>query len=450
MTDCRGNLKMRELRMPSQQCLRSGLAAIAFALPALFGGCAAPGPGGVIAETPTTAAVPTKVPTEAPPATLMPSTATARPTEAPTRTAVPPTATPKPTEMPTPVLALEKQPATIAAVTEFANAMKAAGIATTAEQVLQEGLTTKEITGIGGIKYQVASTKDGYPLMMGIEGGVWEAIPLRLVADGAQLKVGTLIADKHSGATTTVQNYITKEFNEAYITIDGSETERTPGNFTFRAGDTDVQLAKKHNMSITGGHLIYGASDFTWGFAKDKKGASKEELVQLIRNHIKGVMEHFKGQIDVWTVVNESGMAVWQSDSDPYANLIGEDEYIDIAFETARSTDPNAVLIYNQGLNETRGSDRYRMTLDIVNRLKDRKLIDGVGLQMHLNQNKWNPPSKAELIATFKSYGVPVYITELDVSMEFFNGTSEEKEAKQAQIYKDTFEASIESGYVKQ
>ena len=157
-------------------------------------------------------------------------------------------------------------------------------------------------------------------------------------------------------------------------------------------------------------------------------------------------MAHFKGNVSSWVVVNESCLQSWHSGKyDPYSEIIG-DGYVDIAFETARAADPSAVLIYNQGLNETMSSDRYPMTLQIVKRLASKGLIDKVGLQMHINQNSWNPPSKDALIKAFKSYGIPVFIRELDVTMSYASGTPEEKTTQQTEIFRTVFEACLESG----
>jgi len=78
-----------------------------------------------------------------------------------------------------------------------------------------------------------------------------------------------------------------------------------------------------------------------------------------------------------------------------------------------------------------------------VNRLRAHSLIDGVGAQMHLSGD--DPPDKQEVIDTFRSYGVPVYVTEFDVDMQRVEGSQSERLAVQTLIYREMLEACPES-----
>jgi endo-1,4-beta-xylanase len=74
-------------------------------------------------------------------------------------------------------------------------------------------------------------------------------------------------------------------------------------------------------------------------------------------------------------------------------------------------------------------------------------LIDGVGLQMHLDGSA--PPAKEAVIATMRSYALPVYVTEFDVNMTHVGGTQSDTDALQASVYRDMLEACLESGVCK-
>jgi endo-1,4-beta-xylanase len=86
-------------------------------------------------------------------------------------------------------------------------------------------------------------------------------------------------------------------------------------------------------------------------------------------------------------------------------------------------------------------------TREAVNRLKSKGLISGnsgVGLHMHLDAA--DPPDKADVINTMRGYGVPVYITELDVNLRNVSGSPEQRYATQAKIFREAVEACLESG----
>jgi len=170
-----------------------------------------------------------------------------------------------------------------------------------------------------------------------------------------------------------------------------------------------------------------------------------------MKNHIREIMIHFKGKINLYGVVNESRtQEVLKPDGRPYDmfNVIIGESYIEEAFKVARETDPSAILIYNETFNETKQGDYYPRTKEIVDRLRAKGLIDGVGIQMHLDGS--SPPRKEDVIEAFRSYGIPVYLTEFDVDMSKVPGSAEERNEIQARIYQEIVGACLESGVCKQ
>jgi endo-1,4-beta-xylanase len=122
-------------------------------------------------------------------------------------------------------------------------------------------------------------------------------------------------------------------------------------------------------------------------------------------------------------------------------------DYIDLAFQIAREADPNAILIYSADDNETAASPASALTHQIVDRLKSKGLVDGVGFAMHLDASQ--PPDKAAVIAEMQSYELPVYVTEIDVDLGNTYLSKEDRYAKQAQVYGDMLSACVESGVCK-
>ena len=172
---------------------------------------------------------------------------------------------------------------------------------------------------------------------------------------------------------------------------------------------------------------------------------SRDELIYIMTNHITNVMTRYKNTIHAWAVVNEPYAPPYRTD-DIFYRIIGPD-YIEIAFQAARESDPTATLVYNDTLNHApagRNGMMTNLTKEIVENLRTKNLVDAVGLQMHLDGSI--PPTKEEMIKTMKSYGLPIYITEFDVNMKEVRGTPQERALKQAEIYRNVIEAAIESG----
>jgi endo-1,4-beta-xylanase len=233
--------------------------------------------------------------------------------------------------------------------------------------------------------------------------------------------------------------------------------EPTEGNFNFSKGDGVVNLALTNGMSIEGDDLIT-----PWSFRyvpylqnyidKVNKGEiSKEQArdgaIQIMRNHIVSIMNHYKGKVTQWVVaLEQDSQGPTNGGSDMFTELVGKD-YVDIAFEIARETDPQATLYYNDAYNETRNGWKYQDTLKIVRRLKEKNIIDAVGVEMHIDGT--NPPNKDELIATLKSYEIRVIVSSVDINMRDVKGTPTERNQIQADILQTIFEAAMESGVCK-
>jgi endo-1,4-beta-xylanase len=216
----------------------------------------------------------------------------------------------------------------------------------------------------------------------------------------------------------------------------------------FLGGDVTAAFARAHHMHTYGG-LIYGAPrDYSaW---LDTLNLSRDQAISLMDQHIQEVMTHFKGLVDVWSVVDEYGD--WPDD--PFRRLIGPD-YIDLAFKEARQVanqiDPSIKLIYNDTGNESVPSDVWwgyntQKTLGIVQRLKAAGLIDGVGIQGHYIAPYF--PRKEDVVSTVREYEklVPVYVTEYDDDIKDLQGSQQQRFALQAQYDSTMIGAFLTAG----
>lgn len=211
----------------------------------------------------------------------------------------------------------------------------------------------------------------------------------------------------------------------------------------FDAADHYVDFANANGMGLRGHALLWHIDAAEWMFTDAGKPASRELLLERLQNYIETVMHRYKGKIYAWDVVNEAiadngggpnGMRL-----SPWYNLIGPD-YIEKAFEFARAADPEARLYYNDYYTEV--PEKREHIYQLLKRLKDKNLIDGVGLQSH---HGLYSPSILEIEKTlqmFSQLGLDIQITELDVDTGISPSSTLPGNiaAQQGKRYNDLFE----------
>src|SRR4030042_2622874 len=218
---------------------------------------------------------------------------------------------------------------------------------------------------------------------------------------------------------------IKRHFNS--ITADNdmkwSNLQPTEGTFTFTNADKIVAFAEANGMKVRGHCLCWHNQVPSWIFKDGQATASKELVLQRLRAHITAVMTHFKGKVYAWDVVNEAiddGSSVYRN-SQWYA-ICGEDFIIE-AFKAARAADPDTKLFYNDytAIDPTKRDKIY----DLLVKLQAQNLDDGIGLQGHWNINYPSTSLINDAINKYKSLGMEVQITELDVSVYTSNSDPE-------------------------
>ncbi len=233
--------------------------------------------------------------------------------------------------------------------------------------------------------------------------------------------------------------------------------------YDWAAGDAFVEFGSKHNMEPAGHTLVWHSQTPNWVFegthlppgaseeskpagsedktdapqaappARSGRGpggggfggfrrfnldgprASREELLERMREHIHTVVGRYKGKIKVWDVVNEAisdgGPDVLRKS--PWSVIIGPD-FMEKAFEYAREADPDAILRYNDYGLENPAKRKKLITL--IKELQEKKVpVMAIGSQAHLNVAV-TFETMDQTLAELKSLGLPIHITELDVN----------------------------------
>jgi endo-1,4-beta-xylanase len=143
--------------------------------------------------------------------------------------------------------------------------------------------------------------------------------------------------------------------------------------------------------------------------------ASREELLQRMRDHIHTVVGRYKGKIKVWDVVNEAladgGTNILRSSL--WTQIVGDD-FIAKAFQYAHEADPDAILRYNDyGLENPA---KRRKLISLIKSLQEQKIpVMAIGSQTHINVNTTFDAIDREL-TEIETLGLPIHITELDVN----------------------------------
>src|SRR5512138_3571053 len=224
---------------------------------------------------------------------------------------------------------------------------------------------------------------------------------------------GTALASGKLGDSTytTIAN---REFNmitaENEMKIDATEPNQNQFNFT--QADQIYNWAVQNGKQVRGHTLAWHSQQPGW-----MQSLSGTALRNAMINHINGVMGHYKGKTALvyWDVVNE---AFNEDGSRRDSNLqrTGND-WIEVAFRTARAADSSVKLCYNDYNIE---NATYAKTVAVLNMIKDFKArgvpIDCVGIQTHFTGGSSLPGNFQTTLQNFANAGVDVALTEVDVT----------------------------------
>lgn len=232
-----------------------------------------------------------------------------------------------------------------------------------------------------------------------------------------------------------------------------------PDGYEFGPADAFVNFGLSHGMDLAGHTLVWHSQTPNWVFAgtnpppagvthappgtvadtnapgTNRPGAgrpgrgfggsfgpytgpraSREELLERMREHIHTVVGRYRGKIRVWDVVNEAvadGPGTNILRNSLWLQIIGPD-FIARAFEYAHEADPKAILRYNDyGLENP---DKRRKLITLIRSLQAQKVpVHAIGSQAHLNVSI-TFETMDQTLTELATLGLPIHITELDVN----------------------------------
>lgn len=220
-----------------------------------------------------------------------------------------------------------------------------------------------------------------------------------------------------------------------------------------------LDFCRDNNISVRGHVLVWHSQTPDWFFKEnyddDADWVSKEVMLKRMENYIKNVFETLAEEYPTvdfyaWDVVNEA----WLDDGNPrqpgeqgssgsnnsaWVRIFGDNSFIEPAFEYARKYAPEGCKLYYNDFNEYMPS-KTAAIVDMANDLKEKGLIDGIGMQSHLDVGFPSATAYEKALKAFSETGLDVQITELDITT---SDTSEAGFETQAQLYSDVMDACV-------
>ena len=244
----------------------------------------------------------------------------------------------------------------------------------------------------------------------------------------------------------------------------GTETEVPTGalidgkaNFFAEAAPQTGTRGTRGGRGGAGGGMFGGMMGGRGGNMGPR--ATREELIERMRDHIHTVVGRYKGKVKVWDVVNEAladgGNQMLRSSQ--WTQIIGDD-FIELAFTFAHEADPDAILRYNDYSLENAGK-RAKLK-QLVKQLQDKGIaIGAIGTQTHISASL-TFEQMDQTLADLETIGLPIHVTELDMNVSMggrgrtganvadnaaatSGGLISQADQQQSKAYADLFKALI-------
>ncbi|KAG7091702.1 hypothetical protein E1B28_008105 [Marasmius oreades] len=213
--------------------------------------------------------------------------------------------------------------------------------------------------------------------------------------------------------------------------------EPFPNVFNFTAADEIVRFSEFSHAKVRGHNFMWGNQLPPW--VNDSLSAT--ELDRVLKNHIDKIMNHYRGKLYAWDVINE---LISDTPNATFKDIIwtrkfGE-EAMPKALVYARQADPQPRLYINDyGIEGING--KSNTLFEVVKSFKeDGILLDGIGFQCHLTLGQV-PPDLQENLQRFADLDLDVAITELDINLR--GPANDTALAQQAKDYEEIVNACV-------
>lgn len=259
--------------------------------------------------------------------------------------------------------------------------------------------------------------------LMFIFFGIMSNTSFSQLAKGKDKFVGNIIGSSIPTDFTKYWDQVTPENAGKWGNVEIKENV-----FVWDTLDEIYHYALENNIPFKFHNLVWGKQQPNW--IKDLPMAQQKKQVE---QWIKLCGERYPKASFV-DVVNEPIRTKLDTAYPPYYNAIGGRgktgwDWVIWSYKQARKNFPHAKLILNE-YNILNGKRPIDTLIYIVNLLKKRNLIDGIGLQGHFLEETDSATIHKNL-KKVERLGLPIYISEYDVNIA--------DDAKQLETYKEQF-----------
>jgi GH35 family endo-1,4-beta-xylanase len=273
---------------------------------------------------------------------------------------------------------------------------------------------------------------------------------------------------------SAMKTIVLKEFNS--IT---PENELKPDATLVQSGSTNddikvelksgakaiLQFCQDNSIPVRGHTLVWHSQTPQWFFKDNFQNSGNWVTPAVMDKRMESYIKNMFALIEssypnlnlyAYDVVNEAasdagaprtagtdaaaGQSMW-------VQVYGNNSFIEKAFIYARKYAPATTKLFYNDYNEYMGAKRDYIASSIVKPLYDKGLLDGMGMQSHLDIRQGSNafPSVSDYgtaIKKYKDIGVEIHVTELDAGMDAadYNATT------QATYYKNIMNEIITKG----
>ena len=240
--------------------------------------------------------------------------------------------------------------------------------------------------------------------------------------------------------------YILKQNESIQNAKDGNGTPV----LTYESIDPTLQWCMDNSVGMRGHTLVWHTQAPDWffreGYTNDGAYVDKETMLFRMESYIKQLMTHvqenYPGVVYCWDVVNE---AVDPGSADPNTNfgcrtMHGEGEanpwyvtigpeYVEMAFTYAIKYAAEGVKLFYNDFN-TYQSDKCQYIYNLCKDLKDKDLIDGIGMQGYWGIDYPSTSTIGSALFKFSELDLEIHITELSIGVDEETPEQFEEQAK--------------------